>query len=122
MTLDQKVRKQLLVARKNICAQLAQLEGAAVDPYDGGIAQGMMPDCRDVYADLQRELQEIDTLLDGGALDGKPEVQSAYQPMIKWYADGTVGNPVRRTKAGIILGAISVALFVIVLGLALFRQ
>jgi len=121
MALDEKMRRQLVEARENICAQLEQLEGGAVDPYDGGIALGMMPDCRDVYADLQRELHEIDTLLEGDGEDADVEVKSAYQPMVKWYGDGTVGNPVRPTGAVIILGIIGVGSFVVALGLALFQ-
>jgi hypothetical protein len=121
MTLDPKVRKELLVARQNICSQLAQLEGAAVDPYDGGIAGGMMPDSRGVYADLQRELKEIDDLLEGDGAATDLEAESAYHPMVRWYADRTVGNPVRPTTVGIILGVISLGFFVFVLGLALFQ-
>jgi hypothetical protein len=49
------------------------------------------------------------------------EAKSAYQPMVKWYGDGTVGNPVRPTRAGITLGIIGVGSFVVVLVLALLR-
>src|SRR5205085_12421285 len=98
-------------ARENICAQLEQLERGAGNPY-------LQPNSRDVYADLQRELHEIDTLLeaDGDQVDAR----SAYQPMVKWYADGTVGNPVRPTRPGIILGIITVGFFVLSLGIAVF--
>jgi hypothetical protein len=121
MALDEKLRRQLIEARGNICAQLEQLEGAAVDPYDGGIAPGRMPDSRKVYAELQGELNEIDTLLEADGKDMDVEAKSAYQPMVKWYGDGTVGNPVRPTKAGITLGIIGVGSFVVVLVLALLR-
>ena len=121
MALDEKLRRQLIEARGNICAQLEQLEGAAVDPYDSGIALGRMPDSRKVYAELQRELHEIDTLLDGDGKDADVEAKSAYRPMVKWYGDGTVGNPVRPTAAGIILGIVGAGSFVVVLVLAFLR-
>lgn len=121
MAMDQKLRRQLLEARENICAQLEQLEGEAVDPHDGGISLGRMPDCRDVYADLQRELHEIDRLLEADGEDADVEERSAYQPMVKWYGDGTVGNPVRPTMPGRILGMISVAFLVLSLGIALLK-
>jgi hypothetical protein len=89
MALDQKLRRQLLDARENICAQLEQLEGGAVDPYDGGIAQGSMPDCRDVYADLQRELHEIDTLLQGDGKDGRWKLSLPTSP----WSNGTPTEP-----------------------------
>jgi hypothetical protein len=113
MTLDRKLRTQLIEARENIGAQLEQLERGAGNPY-------FEPDCRDVYADLQRELHEIDTLLEADG-DQDVEAKSAYQPMVKWYADGTVGNPVRPSRAGIIIGIITVGFFVLSLGIALFR-
>lgn len=115
------MKSELVEARKNICAQLEQLEGAAVDPYDGGIALGMMPDNRKVYAELQRELHEIDALLEADGKDADVEAKSAYQPMVKWYGDGTVGNPVRPTLPGIIIGIVSVALLVLTLGVAVWR-
>jgi len=121
MALDEILRRQLIDARDNICAQLEQLEGAAVDPYDGGIASGLMPDSRKIYAELQHEMHEIDTLLeaDGKDVDGGPK--SAYQPMVKWYLDGTVGNPVRPTAPGIALGLIGVGISVVLLVLAVWR-
>ena len=121
MALNEKLRRQLIDARANICAQLEQLEGAAVDPYDGGIALGRMPDSRKVYAELQRELHEIDTLLEADGKDTDVEAKSTYQPMVKWYGDGTVGNPVRPTAAGIALGIAGVGSFIIVLVLALWQ-
>lgn len=123
MALDQELRRQLIAAREKIGIQLGQLEGAALDPYDGGLAPSGMPDCRKVYADLQRELHEIDMLLENGE-DGKvsDDARSDYQPMVRWYADGTVGNPAKATKAGIILGVISVCLLVVSLGVALLTQ
>jgi hypothetical protein len=80
-----------------------------------------MPDSRKVYAELQGELDEIDTLLEADGKDMDVEAKSAYQPMVKWYGDGTVGNPVRPTRAGITLGIIGVGSFVVVLVLALLR-
>ena len=69
------------MARENITTQLMQLEGASLDPYSLGGA----PDSRNVYAELQKELREIDDLLgtdagrqDGGSLDA---AELAYQPM-----------------------------------------
>jgi hypothetical protein len=113
MALAQKLRSQLMEARKNVAAQLEQLERGGENPYG-------QPDCRDVYADLQREPHEIDTLLEADG-DQDVEAKSAYQPMVKWYADGTVGNPVRPTRPGMILGIITVGFFVLSLGIALFR-
>ena len=112
MALDHKLKSQLIEARENISAQLEQLE------RDGN--SFMQPDCRDVYADLQRQLHEIDTLLQA---DGSTEIEAktAYQPMVKWYADGIVGNPVRPTRPGIIIGIITVGFFVLSLGIALVR-
>jgi hypothetical protein len=114
MALDQKLKTQLLEARKNICTQLEQLERQGLgNPY-------MEPDCRDVYASLQRELHEIDELLEADG-DKDVEAKSSYQSMVRWYADGTVGNPVRPTTIGIILGIIGVAVLVLQFGVALFR-
>jgi hypothetical protein len=113
MALDQELKRQLTEARANITTQLELLELGADNPY-------MQPDCRAVYADLQRELGEIDTLLEADG-DADVEEESAYQPMVKWYADGTVGNPVRPTTPGRILGIISVAFLVLSLGIALLK-
>jgi hypothetical protein len=110
--MDQKLKSQLVEARENIGAQLEQLE------RDGN--SYMQPDCRDVYANLQRELREIDALFEGDG-NSDSEAGSAYQPMIKWYADGTAGNPVGPTKPGIVLGFITVAFVVLTLGIALLR-
>jgi hypothetical protein len=73
------------------------------------------------YAELQSELHEIDTLLEADGKDTDVDASSAYQPMVKWYGDGTVGNPVKPTAAGIALGLIGVGSFVVVLVLALLR-
>ena len=80
-----------------------------------------MPDSRKVYAELQRELHEIDTLLETDGNDAEVGTKSGYQPMVRWFGDGTVGNPVRPTAAGIILGIIGVGSFAVVLVLALLR-
>jgi len=99
-------------ARRNIGAQLEQLE------RDGN--SFMQPDDRDVYADLQRELHEIDTLLNA---DGSTEIEAetAYEPMVKLYSDGTVGNPVRPTLAGRVIGIITVGFFVLFLAIAVLK-
>jgi hypothetical protein len=100
MALDEILRRQLIEARENIGAQLTQLEGAAMGPY----SEGGMADCRKLYADLQRELHEIDTLLEaaGDDLNVSDEPKSSYQPMIRWNPDGTVGNPTGPTRPAII--------------------
>lgn len=81
MALDAGVRRQLIAARENITTQLMQLEGATLDPY----SLGGSPDCRSVYAELQKELGEIDALLGTGASGGDSEpselTASAYAPM-----------------------------------------
>jgi hypothetical protein len=119
VALDEKLRRQLIEARENIGAQLTQLEGARVDPY----AQGGMRDCRNVYADLQRELHEIDKLLDSGADgNGSNEAKSAYEPMVRWNPDGTVGNPTGPTRAAIILAIVSLGSFILWIGIALFMR
>lgn len=119
MALDEKLRRQLIQARENIGAQLTQLEGARMDPY----AQGGMPDVRNVYADLQRELHEIDRLLDAGEDgNGSNEAKSAYEPMVRWNPDGTVGNPTGPTRAAIILAIVSVGLIVVWIGITLFMR
>jgi hypothetical protein len=84
MALDAALRRQLVAARKNITTQLMQLEGAAIDPF----SLGGSPDCRDVYAELQRELHEIDDML-GTAADGRegePSGASGYEPMATFAA------------------------------------
>lgn len=112
MALDSRLRSQLIEARENIGAQLEQLERGADDPY-------LQPDLRGVYADLQRELHEIDTLLEA---DGTQAIEVKYRPMVKWYADGTVGNPVRATRPGTMIGITIVGFVVLTLGMALFRS
>jgi hypothetical protein len=120
MALDEKLRRQLIEARENIGAQLMQLEGARVDPY----AQGGMPDCRNVYADLQRELHEIDTLLEAGGEDGNRsnEAKSAYEPMVRWNPDGTVGNPTGPARAAIILAIAGLGSFILWISITLFTR
>ena len=123
VALDQKLRKQLLEARESIGLQLTQLEGARLDPYAQGGVQGGMPDCRNVYAELQRELHEIDTLLDAGETENRSnEANSAYEPMIRWNPDGTVGNPTGPTRAGVILAIAGIASFILWIGFALFMR
>jgi hypothetical protein len=110
--MDRKLRTRLVEARENIGAQLEQLE------RDGNSFS--QPDCRDVYADLQRELHEIDTLLDAErSTDIEPK--TAYEPMVKFYADGIAGNPVRPTLPGRVIGIVSVSFFVLFLAIALLR-
>ncbi len=120
MHLDKKLRRQLIEARENIGAQLTQLEGAKVDPYP----EGGMPDCRGVYADLQRKLHEIDSLLeaDGDDVNNPDESESGYDPMVRWNPDGTVGNSTGPTRAATILAIISLSSIVFWIVLALFRR
>jgi len=83
--LDAGLRRQLVAARKNIAIQLMQLEGAALDPF----SLGGSPDSRHVYAELQRELREIDDLLgtDPSGHDGGGSVaERAYEPMATFAA------------------------------------
>ena len=116
MTLDKKLRARLIEARENIGAHLVQLEGAAVDTY----AEGGMPDCREVYADLQRKLHEIDTLLEGdGGARNVSDGQPTYEPMVRWNPDGTVGNPTGPTRAAIIMAIVSLGLIILSFGVAL---
>jgi hypothetical protein len=110
--MDRKLRTRLVEARENIGAQLEQLE------RDGNSFS--QPDCRDVYADLQRELHEIDTLLDAER-STEIEPKTAYEPMVKFYADGIAGNPVRPTLPGRVIGIVSVSFFVLFLAIALLR-
>jgi len=121
--LDEKLRRQLIEARESIGTQLTQLEGARMDPYAQGGIQGGMPDVRSVYADLQQELHEIDRLLDaGGDGNGSNEAKSAYEPMVRWNPDGTVGNPTGPTKAAIILAIVSLGSFILWIGITLFSR
>lgn len=115
--MDEKLKRRLIEARENIGAQLTQLEGARLDPY----AQGGMPDVRNVYGDLQRELLEIDRLLDAEEDGtGSNKAKSAYEPMVRWNPDLTVGNPTGPTKAAIILAIVSLGLFVLWISFTLF--
>lgn len=84
MALDAGLRRQLIAARKNITAQLMQLEGAALDPS----SLGGSPDSRHVYAELQREVREIDELLgsDPSHDDGGSLAKAAYEPMATFAA------------------------------------
>ena len=110
--MDEGLRRQLVEARENIGAQLTQLEGSRIAPY----AEGGMPDCREVYADLQRQLFEIDALLkaDGADANTSNEPQTAYQPMVRWNSDGTIGNSTGPTRAAIILAIFVLGLFVLI--------
>ena len=86
MALDARVRRQLVVARGNITTQLMQLEAATLDPY----SLGGSPDYQNVYAELQKELREIDALLgtDAGGQGREPSDVTgfAYQPMEPFMA------------------------------------
>jgi hypothetical protein len=75
MVLDAKLRRELVLARQNITTQLMQLESAAIDP----LSLGGPPDSRDVYAELQKELREVDELL--GTTRDDEASPLAYQPM-----------------------------------------
>ena len=121
--MDEKLRRQLIEARENIGAQLTHLEGARMDPYAQGGIQGGMPDCRNVYADLQRELHEIDRLLDAGEDgDGSNEAKFAYEPMVRWSPDRTVGNPTGPTRTAIILAIVGLGTFILWIGITLFMR
>ena len=114
--MDDKLRSQLVEARKGIAAQLMQLEGSSMDPY----SKGGSPDCRSIYAKLQREIGEIDELLaaDGNGGVSPEKVETAYEPMVKWHKDGSVGNPTGLTRWGKAWAFTSVALlFVFIMGL-----
>ena len=104
--MDETLRRQLIGARANIGTQLGQLEGTIVPGTEGDA-----PDSRNVYAELQRQLREIDTLLERDA-DNRPSdgAKPPYQPMVRWTADGTVGNETRPTRAGIIMAVVSVGM------------
>jgi hypothetical protein len=67
------------------------------------------------------ELHEIDTLLEADG-DADVEAKSAYQPMVKWYADKTVGNPIKPTSTGRIVRMIGVAFLVLYLGMTLVKS
>jgi hypothetical protein len=84
MALDAGLRTQLVAARKNITTQLMHLEGAALDPFSFGGS----PDSREVYAELQKELREIDDLLgtDRSCQDGGLSAEPAYEPMATFAA------------------------------------
>jgi len=89
---DARLRSQLLQARDGIVGQLMQLEATAIDPYAGG-----PPDHRSVYADLQRELKQIDDLLAPDGHDGEPsqEVDFAYEPMTELLENPSAGSVAR---------------------------
>ena len=84
MALNAGLRRQLVAARKKITTQLMQLEGAALDPFSFGGS----PDSRDVYAELQKELREIDDLLgtDPSGQDRGSSGETAYEPMATFAA------------------------------------
>jgi hypothetical protein len=97
MAVGAKDKDQLREAREQIRRQLMQLERAAADPY----AQvGLGPDNRGVYAELQRELQEINELLgeDGGNRDseGLETAAGAYHPLSADFNQGCqpMRNPI----------------------------
>ena len=77
MALDARLRRQLVAARKNITTQLLQLESASLDPYSFGGS----PDSRDVYAELQKELRDIDDLLATHGSEPSNVTEPAYAPM-----------------------------------------
>lgn len=78
MALDASLRKQLIEARKVILAEIDELECRAKTPAKGG-----PPDYRGPYAELQKQLHEIDELLgtdeDGDSEDSKA-VTTGYFP------------------------------------------
>jgi hypothetical protein len=103
MALSGKDGEQLRKARDQIRRQLMQLEGAATDPY----AQvGLGPDNRGVYAELQKELREIDELLgeDEGerSSEGPDTAAGAYYPLSANFSQG------RQPKAnGVAIGMVA---------------
>ena len=58
MGMDAPLREQLIEARKTIVAQIDELMDLDRFSY-----KRRPPDCRDVYAELQNQLREIDELL-----------------------------------------------------------
>jgi hypothetical protein len=117
MALEGRDRKQLLEAREQIAAQLMQLEATASDPYARTGFLGPGPDNRGVYAELQRELQEINELLQEA--DGDPNSKgsktgaSPYYPLSK---DFNQGFQPKRNPIAILLAIITILwlLFVLV--------
>ena len=73
MALDAGLRRQLLEARERIIAQRDELIDR-VQP-DGAMGGFGKPDLRDVFAELEDELRQIDELLDSGNdCDGERDV------------------------------------------------
>ena len=97
MVPDTAVRAQLIEARENLRAQLIELEGT-------GRGRG---DCRAVYAELQRELSEIDELL--GSHDDEASHSGAETAMSEYYPLPSFAAQLRQPKRGIFL--IGVGLF-----------
>jgi hypothetical protein len=89
MALSGKDAEQLRKARDQIRRQLMQLEGAAAETY---ARVGLGPDNRGVYAELQRQLQEINELLgeDQGNRDseGLKTAAGAYHPLSADFKEG----------------------------------
>lgn len=117
MPLDAKDKKQLVEARESIGAQLMQLEASARDPYSRGGA----PDCRSVYDELQRQLREIDALLEANG-DGRDISKDGYEPMVRLNADGSVGTGTGPTPAGKLVAIFSLAVMIIWIGIAFLRH
>jgi hypothetical protein len=59
LSLDPTLREQLVDARERISLQIEELLDLAKFSY-----KDRPPDCRDVYADLQSQLRDIDELLE----------------------------------------------------------
>ena len=66
MGLDAPLREQLIEARKAIVAQIDELIDLERFSY-----KRRPPDCRDVYAELQDQLREIDELLGTSRNEGE---------------------------------------------------
>lgn len=113
------MKSELVEARKNIAEQLRQLEGSAMD----SCSRGGPPDYRGVYAELQEELREIDTLLeaDGDRRDVE-EGKSAYEPMIRLKPDGSVGIPNGPNPGAMIFAAVTIGLILVWIGVDIFRH
>jgi hypothetical protein len=81
-----------------------------MDPY---LPRGS-PVSGGIYADLQRELKEIDEILYPDGHGGRPSKDGAsdYEPMAK-LDDGSVGNETAQGPAGTLWPMVSVALIII---------
>ena len=68
MPLDPDLRKQLAEARKVLLAEIDEVECRAKAPYRGA------PDYRDVFEELQKQLGEINEILEQDEQETRPGV------------------------------------------------